>query len=55
MVPVILASFLGLTDNVSGTPIFTRLLQSAMPKQIRPTMAPAPVDSTGPAGPETGG
>jgi hypothetical protein len=54
LVPVGMASVLGLTENVSGIPVFVKLLQSVIPKQIKP-VAVAPVPAAEPAGPEAGG
>ena len=54
LVPVVLVSVLGISENVSAAPIFTRILESAIPRQVKPTIAPAPVDSVGPAGPGSG-
>jgi hypothetical protein len=54
LVPVGIASLLGLTENVSGIPVFVKLLQAVMPKQIKP-VADAPVAAVAPAAPEAGG
>jgi hypothetical protein len=54
LVPVAVASVLGLTENVSGIPVFVKLLQSVIPKQIKP-VAVAPAPAAEPAGPEAGG
>ena len=53
LVPVGLASILGLTENVSGIPVFVKLLQSVIPKQIKP-LAEAPAPAVEPASPEAG-
>jgi len=53
LVPVGLVSMLDITENVSAKPIFVKLLQSVIPKQIKP-VAGAPVDSAGPAKAENG-
>ena len=58
LTPVGLASVLGLTENVSGIPVFVKLLQSVMPKQIKPVAAApaaAPATAGEPTGPEAGG
>lgn len=54
LVPVGVVSVLGLTENVSGIPVFVKLLQSVMPRQIKP-VADAPVVAVEPARPEAGG
>jgi hypothetical protein len=54
LVPVGIASLLGLTENVSGIPVFVKLLQSVMPKQIKP-VADAPAASVEPAAPDAEG
>jgi hypothetical protein len=51
LIPVGLASILGLTENVSGIPVFVKLLQAVIPKQVKP-VASAPVPAVEPAGPE---
>lgn len=53
LIPAILVSVLGISDGVSETSFFAKILESAIPKQVKPTVAPAPV--TPPAGPENGG
>jgi hypothetical protein len=56
LIPVAMASVLGLTENVSGIPVFVKLLQSVMPKQIKPVAdAPVPAPAAEIAGPEAGG
>jgi hypothetical protein len=48
---------LGLTENVSGIPVFVKLLQSVIPKQVKPVAdAPVPVPAAAePDGPAAGG
>lgn len=41
LVPVGLISLLDITENVSDTPIFVKLLHSVLPRQIKPTAVPA--------------
>ena len=57
LVPVGIASVLGLTENVSGISVFVKLLQSVMPKQIKTVAAapvPAPATAIEDAGPQVG-
>src|SRR5579863_5522799 len=53
LVPVCLVSILWIVESVSDTPIFIRLLQSAIPKPIKTETAPAPIGSAAPAGTST--
>jgi len=53
LVPICLASILWIVESVSDTPIFTRILQSVIPKPIKIVTAPAPASTVAPASPES--
>lgn len=53
LLPVSLVSIIGIVESVSDTPIFTKLLQSAIPKPMKTVTAPAPASTIGPTGSTT--